>query len=175
VRKRLGTPTIFNILGPLVNPASAPFQLLGVGRTELQPLMAEALLLLGVRRALVVHGSDGLDEVTLSGATEVIEVGQGTLRRFQWRPADFGLEPADRTAMLVDGPAESAEMIRGILAGQKGPARNIVLANSAAALWTVGQAPSLGECVRRAEEAIDSGAAQKLLARLVERTREATS
>ena len=94
--RALGTPTIFNILGPLVNPASAPFQLLGVGRPALQPLLAEALLLLGVRRAIVVHGADGLDEVTLSGPTAVIEAADGRLRRFQWQPGDFGLKPAEQ-------------------------------------------------------------------------------
>jgi anthranilate phosphoribosyltransferase len=170
VRKRLGTPTIFNILGPLVNPASAPFQLLGVGRAELQPLLAEALLMLGTRRAAVVHGADGLDEVTLGGPTDVIEISDGRLRRLQWQPADFGLEPAGRETMLVSGPAESAEVIRQILAGQKGPPRNIVVANAAAALWTVGKSPSLSECVRQAQQAIDDGAARSLLARLVECT-----
>jgi anthranilate phosphoribosyltransferase len=171
VRKRLGTPSIFNILGPLVNPASAPFQLLGVGRAELQPLLAEALLLLGVHRAWLVHGADGLDEVTLGGATEVIEAAGGRLRRFQWQPADFGLEPAGREKMLVSGAQESAAIIREILQGRRGPPRDIVIANAAAALATVGRSPSLAECARQAAEAIDSGAAHDLLARLVERTR----
>jgi anthranilate phosphoribosyltransferase len=171
VRKRLGTPTIFNTLGPLVNPASAPFQLLGVGRAELQPLMAEALLRLGVRRALVVHGSDGLDEVTLGGITDVIEAADGRTQRFQWQPADFGLEAAGRDTMLVAGPEESAELIRGILRGRSGPPRDIVVANAAAALWTVGRYASLPECVQRAAEAIDTGAARGLLARLAGRTR----
>jgi anthranilate phosphoribosyltransferase len=170
VRKRLGTPTIFNILGPLVNPASAPFQLLGVGHANLQPLLAQALRLLGVRRALVVHGTDGLDEVTLGGATDVIELSDGRLRPFQWRPTDFGLEPAPRDTMVVDGPAESAEIIRGILAGRSGPPRDIVLANAAAAIWTAGRSPSLHECVRLAAEAIDTGAARDLLKRLAART-----
>jgi anthranilate phosphoribosyltransferase len=197
VRKRLATPTIFNILGPLVNPASAPFQLLGVGRAELQPLLAEALLLVGVRRALVLHGSDGLDEVTLGGTTAVVEVtssdtkvrpavaprgattGRGfmpdepdnaRLRRFTWQPADFGLEPAGRETMLVSGPEESAEVIRQILAGRRGPPRDIVAANAAAALWTVGRSSSLLECARWAEDAIDTGAARDLLAQLAERT-----
>jgi anthranilate phosphoribosyltransferase len=171
VRKRLGTPTIFNILGPLVNPASAPFQLLGVGRADLQPLLAEALLLLGIRRAAVVHGADGLDEVTLGGATHVMEVLEdGHLRQFQWQPADFGLEPAERQTMLVSGPEESAAMIRGILEGQKGPPRDIVIMNAAAALWTVGQSSSLVECVQNARNAIDAGAASDLLKRLSERT-----
>ncbi len=106
VRKKLGTPTVFNILGPLVNPASAPFQLLGVGRAALQPLMAEALLLLGTKRAVIVHGADGLDEVSLAGPTHVIEASGGILRHFDWSPADFGLESAGLETMLVSGPEE---------------------------------------------------------------------
>jgi anthranilate phosphoribosyltransferase len=170
VRKRLGTPTIFNILGPLVNPASAPFQLLGVGRPPLQPLLAEALLLLGVRRAFLVHGSDGLDEVTLSGPTAVIEAADGRVRRFEWQPNDFGLQPTGQAEMLVSGPEESAEMILGILAGRRGPPRDIVVANAAAALWTVGRDPSPKQCAEQAADAIDTGAARDLLAKLVELT-----
>jgi anthranilate phosphoribosyltransferase len=119
---------------------------------------------------LVVHGSDGLDEVTLSGTTEVIELTGGKLRRFNWQPADFGLEPASRETMLVSGPQESAAMICDILAGRRGPPRDIVVANAAAALWTVGRSGDLLECVRLVQEAIDTGAARGLLARLVERT-----
>jgi anthranilate phosphoribosyltransferase len=171
VRKQLRTPTIFNILGPLVNPASAPFQLLGVGRAELQPLMAEALLRLGIRRALVVHGTDGLDEVTLAGATQVMEVNEGRLRRFRWQPADFGFEPAEREEMLVSSPEESAAMILGIFDGSVvGPPREIVIINSAAALWTARQASSLLECVHNAQSAIDEGKAAELLKRLGEQT-----
>jgi anthranilate phosphoribosyltransferase len=170
VRKKLNTPTIFNILGPLVNPASAPFQLLGVGRAELQPLLSEALLLLSAHRVLVVHGNDGLDEVTLNGATHVIEAAGGQLRRFDWQPAEFGLASAGREEMLVSGPAESAAIIRGILQGCRGPARDIVVANAAAALWTVGRSDSLTECALQAADAIDGGAASDLLARLVEET-----
>jgi anthranilate phosphoribosyltransferase len=170
VRKRLGTPTIFNILGPLVNPASAPFQLLGVGKPLLQSLLAEALLLLGVRRAIVVHGADGLDEVTLSGPTAVIEAAGGRLRRFEWQPGNFGLKPAGQSEMLVSGPEESAEMISGILAGRRGSPRDVVVANAAAALWTAGRNPSPEECAEQAADAIDSGAARDLLAKLVERS-----
>jgi anthranilate phosphoribosyltransferase len=166
----LGTPTIFNILGPLANPASAPFQLLGVGRANLQPLMAEALLLLGVRRALVVRGSDGLDEVTLGGATDVIELSEQNLRHLKWHPADLGLEPAGSETMVVSGPAESAEIIRAILSGKSGPPRDIVVANAAAALWTAGWSSSLTDCGQRAKEAIDTGAAKKLLAHLIDYT-----
>jgi anthranilate phosphoribosyltransferase len=170
VRRRIATPTIFNILGPLVNPASAPYQLLGVGRAELQPLLAEALQMLGIRRALVVHGADGLDEVTLAGITDVIEVDGDQLRHFQWQPADFGLKQAGRESMLIDGPVESAAIIARIFQGEPGPPRDIVVANAAAALWTTRASSSLRDCVRRAAQAIDSGAAQTLLRRLAEHT-----
>jgi len=170
VRTSLPHPTIFNILGPLSNPAAAPFQLLGVGRPELRPLLSEALAMLGTRRALVVHGADGLDEVTLADITYVTEAAEGVLRSFWWRPADFGLDEAGPETMQVAGPAQSAEVIRAILDGQRGPPRDIVLANAAAALWTVGRSPSLRQCVRLAAAAIDSGAARELLARLADRT-----
>ncbi len=170
VRRSLAHPTIFNILGPLANPASAPFQLLGVGRAELRPLLAEALLLLGTRRTLVVHGEDGLDEVTLAGRTWVTEAGAGRLRQFHWTPEDFGLRATGREEMLVQGPAESAQIIRRILDGRPGPPRDIVLANAAAALWTAGRHPSLAACRQIAAQAVDSGATRDLLNRLVERT-----
>jgi anthranilate phosphoribosyltransferase len=170
VRKKLGIPTIFNILGPLANPASAPYQLLGVGKPELRPLLSEALALLGSRRVLVVYGSDGLDEVTLGGATHVTEASGGQFRHFEWNPSDFGLEPCARDELLVEGPRESAAVIRGILDARPGPPRDVVVANAAAALWIVGKADSPLACARLAEEAIWSGRARELLARLVERT-----
>jgi anthranilate phosphoribosyltransferase len=170
VRKKLGVPTIFNVLGPLANPAGAPFQLIGVGRAELRPLLAQALTLLGARRALVVHGEDGLDEVTLSGVTHVSEATPGGVRDFTWTPEDFGLSTADRQTMLVDDPTASANMIREILAGRPGPPRDVVVLNAAAALWTAGKAASPAECARLAAAAIDSGAARDLLARLAEYT-----
>jgi anthranilate phosphoribosyltransferase len=170
VRKKLSTPTVFNILGPLVNPAAAPFQLLGVGHSALQQLMAEALLLLGTKRSVVVHGADGLDEVSLSGPTHVIEASGGTLRHFDWTPDDFGLETANLEAMQVDGPAESAAMIREVLDNRSGPPRDIVIANAAAALWTVGCDPSLLKCAQLAAGTISSGVARELLAQLVQRT-----
>ena len=170
VRKKLDTPTIFNILGPLANPAGAPFQLLGVGRDDLRPLLSQALAMLGTKRVLVVHGADGLDEVTLGGTTHVTEATEDKLTEFDWTPADFGLEPIRIEALQVDGPQQSARVITEILRRQAGPARDIVVANAAAALWTVGYTPSLRECVGLAAEAIDSGAAEDLLARLVERT-----
>ena len=170
VRQRLGTPTIFNILGPLCNPAGAPLQLIGVGRPELRPLLAEALRLLGTRRAMVVHGTDGLDEVTLGAATDVTETTSAGLREFSWTAADFDLPPAPREALLIDGPQQSAEIIREIFRGRRGPPRDVVVANAAVALWTADHGPTLAACAELAAEAIDSGAAADLLARLAERS-----
>lgn len=170
VRKKLSTPTIFNILGPLANPAQAPYQLLGVGKPNLRPLLSEALALLGTRRVLVVYGTDGLDEVTVGARTDVTEATEGRLREFAWTPDDFGLPTSPRDTMLVETPEESAALIRRILAGEKGPARDVVVANTAAALWTVGRAESLSDCAAQAAEALDTGAAADLLARLAERS-----
>jgi anthranilate phosphoribosyltransferase len=171
VRKQLGVPTIFNLLGPLSNPAHAQFQVLGVGRAELRPLLAQALGLLGVERALVVHGQDGLDEVTLADATEVTEVRGGMTREFRWTPEEFGLARSEISSLQVSGPAESAAVIREILAGAVGPRRDIVVLNSAAALWTAGRTSDLREATQLAQQAIDSGAARDLLARLVALTK----
>lgn len=170
VRSKLGIPTIFNILGPLANPAQAAFQLLGVGRAELRPLLSAAIAELGTRRTLVVHGADGLDEVSLADTTYVTEAAEGRLRELQWRADDFGLNPAGRETMTVEGPQHSAAIIRDVLAGRPGPPRDIVVLNAAAALWTVRRHDSLRECARLAADAIDSGAAEALLARLARRT-----
>jgi anthranilate phosphoribosyltransferase len=170
VRQKLGTPSIFNLLGPLSNPAGAPFQLLGVGRAELRPLMAEALALLGTRRALVVCGEDGLDEVTLAGPTRVSEVSDGQVRDFAWTPADFGLEVSSLFSLQVTGPEESAALIRRVLEGERGAPRDIVVANAAAALWTAGAADTPRAAANAAAAAIDSQAAARLLANLADRT-----
>jgi len=170
VRKSLGVPTLFNLLGPLVNPAGARFQLIGVGKAELRSLLAEALAMLDVDRAVVVHGEDGLDEVTLGGTTLASVVCGHAVTPLQWNPEDFGLARCPRDALLVEGPGESAAMIRKILAGQAGPERDVVLANAAAALWTAGQADTLAECVDMAAAAIDRGTASTLLHRLADYT-----
>ncbi len=170
VRKRLPHPTIFNILGPLVNPAEAPLVLLGVGRDSLRPVMAEALSLLKIRHAVVVHGTDPLDEVSLSATTRVTEVGQDGSREFEWTPSDFGFKPVDRTSLLVAGPLESAAVIREVLANAPGPPRDIVVANAAAALWTAGKATSPREAAEIVAETLRNGAAAGLLARLHEKT-----
>ncbi|MBI2827333.1 MAG: anthranilate phosphoribosyltransferase [Planctomycetia bacterium] len=170
VRQQLAMPTIFNLLGPLSNPAGASFQLLGVGREELRPTMAEALALLGTERAIVVCGEDGLDEVTLSGPTNVSETHGGRTREFVWHPYDFGLESASLDSMKVTSADESAAVIREVLAGERGPRRDIVVANAAAALWTAGKTATPQAAARLAAEAIDSRAARELLAALVRKT-----
>jgi anthranilate phosphoribosyltransferase len=167
VRKQLGFPTIFNLLGPLANPAGAFFQVVGVGRSELRPLVAEALLLLGTKRSLVVHGEDGLDEVTLAGPTRVTEVTADGLRNFSWTPSDFGLTPRSLESLQVTGPEDSARVIRGVLAAQEGAARDIVVINAAAALCTAGKAETPAAGTQLAVEAIESGAALALLEKLV--------
>ena len=170
IRQKLGTPTIFNILGPLANPANAPLQLLGVSKEELLDKMAEALIKLGTNRAVVVYGTDGIDEVTLGGATEAIEISGDNQRRFQWHPEDFGLHKMKLDEIRVENSKQSATKIRSVLQGKPGPATDIVIANAAAALWTAGRDSSIGQCVNLAREAIESGAASEILAKLVERT-----
>ena len=175
VRRMLGVPTIFNLLGPLCNPASAPRQLLGSGRRETARMLAAALGRLGTERAIVVTGSDGLDEVTLAGPTHVIEVtGSGklstqvaessALREFAWTPADFGLQRLDLASLCIDSPQQSAAMIREVLDATPGPARDIVVANAAAALWVGGKVESPAAGAKLAAEAIDRGAAAHVLA-----------
>jgi anthranilate phosphoribosyltransferase len=170
VRKKLGFPTIFNLLGPLTNPAGAPFQLLGVAKPEYCNVLAEALALLGTRRAVVVSGEGPLDEVTIAGDTEATVASDGMLRQFNWTPAEFGLERQSLDSLVVDGPEASAAMIRRVLAGEAGPARDIVVANAAAALWAAGRHDAVKAAAEAAQEAIDSGAAANLLQRLVKET-----
>ncbi len=172
VRKRLGVPTIFNLLGPLCNPAGAPYQLLGVGRAPLRPLLAAALQRLCIRRAVVVCGKDGLDEVTLADETDATEVTPEGVQDTTWSPAAFGLPRGDLTPLRVDGPEASAALIRHVLDGQSGPARDIVVINAAAALWTARRAASLRDCAGLAAAALDSGAAKRVLSELVEVSHE---
>ena len=170
VRKALPFRTIFNLLGPLCNPAGAPFQLLGVGKPELRSLLATSLAKLGTERTLVVYGEDGIGEVSLAGPSQVTEVTPGGICDFLWTPEEFGLIRASRETMLVETPTESAEVIRRILASEPGPPRDIVVLNAAAALWTAGKNASPRICAELAAHAIDSRAAQGLLAKLVEFT-----
>jgi anthranilate phosphoribosyltransferase len=168
LRRKLGVRTIFNLLGPLLNPAGAEHQLLGVGRVELLGPMAGALARLGTRDALLVCGRDGLDEVSLSGPTMVLRVRNGRVEEFEWTPVEFGLEPASAEEIRADGPRASAEIIRRVVAGHDGPARRIVLANAAAALLVAGRVSSLPDGVAEAARAIDSGAASRVLDHLTQ-------
>jgi anthranilate phosphoribosyltransferase len=168
VRKRLGVPTIFNCLGPLANPAHAAYQLLGVGKPELLDPMAGALARLGIRRAFLVCAQDGLDEVSLHGPTLVREVRGKAVSSHTWVSSDFGLAPTTLAELRASGPAESAVIVRKVLAGDEGPALRVVLANTAAALLAAEIATSLPEGVARAREAIQSGRALLVLRRLVE-------
>jgi anthranilate phosphoribosyltransferase len=172
VRRQLGVRTIFNILGPLANPAGACYQVLGAGRPELRPLLAGAIAKLGTKRTLVVSGEDGLGDVTLAGATHVTEVTNGATSEFTWHPEDFGLTQQPLAGLSIDGPATSAAIIRNILAGQPGPARDIVVLNAAAGLFAAGKAFDSKTAAARAAAAIDSGTAKGLLASLVERSNQ---
>jgi len=172
VRRQLGIRTIFNILGPLVNPARATHQLLGAGRPELRPLLAGAMKLLGTERTLVVSGEDGLGDITLTGITQVSEVGSNGQRDFTWAPEDFGIERRSLGGLSVNSPAASAAIVRQVLDGVHGPARDLVLLNAAAALITFGQASDPKLAAAKCAAAIDEGIAEELLARLVQRSHQ---
>lgn len=167
VRRRLGVRTLFNGLGPLANPAGASYQLIGVGWREWLEPMADALVRLDTRHALLVHGRDGLDEVSLSGPTLVREVRDGQVWEHEWLPAHFGLEPCKIEELKAAGPLESARIIRDVLANKPGAPLRTVLANTAAALLAAERVKSLAEGVVRAREAIASGAAARVLDQLV--------
>ncbi len=173
VRAQLGIRTIFNLVGPLTNPANASCQLLGANGNETAELLAGALLDLGRPRAIVVCGNDELDEVALWGETLAWEVdGQaGAISRHTWSASDFGVEDCDVTALTVDSPEASAEVIAGVLDGETGPARDIVVANTAAALYAFGQPDTLAEAAATAQSTLDSGLASELLERLVTTSR----
>lgn len=163
LRRRLGVRTIFNLLGPLANPASAPYQLLGVGKPELLDTLAGAVAELGTRQSVLVCSRDGLDEVSLAAPTMVRIVRGDEYESREWTPGDFGLAEVNVNDIHAAGPAESAAIIRGVLNGDDGPARRMTLANAAAALWAAEAVGSLREGVDRADEAIASGAARAVL------------
>lgn len=159
VRKELGVRTLFNILGPLTNPAGAPNQLMGVFHKDLVGIQARVLQRLGSRHVMVVHGCDGLDELTLAGPSFVAELRDGAVREYTVEPGDFGLMTADPTALRVSGRDESVDVIQRVLADEPGPARDIVLLNAGAALVVSGVAASLADGVDRARDALASGRA----------------
>lgn len=166
VRKQLGFRTIFNMLGPLTNPARATYQLIGTTRTSVAELQAHALHQLGNKRAIVVCGNNELDEVSLWGETAVFEVSVEGVTRKAWNAATFGLAECRVESLQVSSAAESAEIIRGVFASQMGPTRDIVLANAAAALFAANRAGSISDAVNIAKLAIDSGAAAAICDRL---------
>jgi anthranilate phosphoribosyltransferase len=163
LRKKLGVRTLFNLLGPLANPANAPYQLLGVGKCELLDPLAAALARLGIRQAVLVCSFDGLDEVSLSAPTMVRVVRGGEYEAREWSPAEFGLAPVAIHSIRAADSAESAAIVRGVLNGEDGPARRIVLANAAAALWAAEAVPTLRDGVERADAALRSDKARAVL------------
>ena len=165
-RRELGVRTVFNLLGPLTNPAGARRQLLGVYRDGLVRPVAEVLGNLGSERAWIVHSRDGLDELSVFARSHVAELREGTIAEFEVDPEEWGLAHADRDGIAGGSAAENAERIRGVLAGGKGAARDIVVLNAAAALLVGGAAADLGEGVERAAKALDSGAAARKLGEL---------
>jgi anthranilate phosphoribosyltransferase len=165
VRRLLPFRTLFNLVGPLANPARPEYQIVGVSGERQALLVAEALLRLGTLRAAVVRGADGLDEVTLGGETHVLWVESGMIRPRTWTPDEFGLETVTAAELQVSGPSQSAALIRLILSGDSGPAGRAVLANAAAALLVVERVSSLREGVEVAAETIRSGRASELLER----------
>jgi anthranilate phosphoribosyltransferase len=169
-RKALGVRTIFNFLGPLTNPAGAERQLLGVSDRHYQETIAEALLNLGSERAMVVAAEDGVDELSTSARTRVIEVADDGTEEWFVEPGEFGLAPAGLEQVAGGSPEENAAATRAVLAGDVGPRRDLVLLNAGAAIYVGGLAADLGEGVAKAAAAIDDGAASDLLDRLVATT-----
>jgi anthranilate phosphoribosyltransferase len=167
-RKELGVRTAFNLLGPLTNPAGATRQLIGVSRPEHTELVARALGQLGTERAWVVHGAGGLDEISTLGHTKVSELTAGTVNTFYVHPADAGLPTVDRAALAGGTAAENAAMIEQVLDGARGPHRDVVLLNAAAALLIAERARTIAEGVQQAAASIDSGTARTALAKLRE-------
>jgi anthranilate phosphoribosyltransferase len=167
-RRDLGVRTAFNLLGPLTNPAGASRQLVGVPRPELTELVARSLALLGSERAWVVHGADGLDEISTTGYTKVSECRAGSVSTFYVHPGDFGVPKAAPADLRGGDAADNAVIAKAVLAGEKGPARDIVVLNAAAALLIAGHSPTVRDGIARASEAIDMGPARAALERLIE-------
>ncbi len=167
VRKELGVRTMFNILGPLTNPASAPNILMGVFHSDLVGIQVRALQRLGAEHALVVYGRDGMDEISLGAATLVGELKNGQITEYEIHPEDFGLTMASNRALKVDTPEQSMAMLRGVLDNEPGAARDIVMINAGAALYAANVASSIADGLARARVAIESGAAKAKLAQFV--------
>ena len=172
VRKELAVRTIFNLLGPLTNPAGARRQLLGVSDRTFQETIAEALLSLGCDHAMVVSADDGLDELSIADRTRVVEVADGRTDEWFVEAEDLGFETAPLDAIVGGDPEHNAAVTRATLAGDAGPAREVALLNAGATIYVGGAAVNLGDGVEQARQAVDSGAAREVLTRLVDRSRE---
>ena len=170
IRKELGVRTLFNILGPLTNPAGAPNQLMGVFHPDLVGIMARVLQRLGSRHVLVVHGSDGLDEITLSGDTLVAELKDGEVREYRINPGQFGIAEHDGSMLKAQTREMSQAILHRVLANEPGPARDIVLMNAGAALYAADVADSLADGIERARSALASGRAAEKLDQFVQAT-----
>jgi anthranilate phosphoribosyltransferase len=170
-RRETRLRTVFNLLGPLTNPAGASAQVVGVYSLDLVEKLAEALSMLGTHRAFVVHGLDGLDEITITGATRVSEVREGSVHTYEITPEEFGMSraPLEEIAGGADA-AENAAIVRNILSGQKSAKRDVVIMNAAAAIVAAEKSAHLPDAARIAAESIDSGAARKKLEALIQFT-----
>jgi anthranilate phosphoribosyltransferase len=166
-RGELGIRTAFNLLGPLTNPAGATRQLVGVPRPELTELLARALMMLGSRRAWVVHGADGIDEVSTTGYTKVSECRDGAVNTFYVHPCDFGIPKSDPAALKGGDAAQNAAIVRAVLDGERGPRRDVVLLNAGVGLFIAGRVTSIADGLDIAAKAIDSGAARARLQQMV--------
>ena len=171
IRAELKMRTVFNLLGPLANPAGAEVQVVGVYEARLVKLVAEALAQLGTKRAMVVHGSDGLDEITTTGPTLTAEVAEGRVTERTVDPGVFGVARATLVQLSAGDRRENAAIVTGVLSGENGARRDIVVVNAAAALWTAGLAHDLAEGILLARKSIDSGRAMETLNRFVRFTR----
>ena len=166
-RKELGVPTAFNLLGPMANPAQVSYMVVGVGDPSMAHKMAHAIAGRGVQRAWVVHGHGGLDELSLSGDCPVVEIHQGEISQFMLNAKDFGLEPADVTAVRGGDPVHNAQVIRDTFNGTRGAVRDIVVFNAAAGLVVAGVSSHMGDGIERAQASIDSGAANGVVDALI--------
>ena len=172
-RRELGVRTVFNLLGPLTNPAQPRYQLLGVSSPDVLDLMAQSLLMLGVESAMVVHSDDGTDEISIAGPTQVREVRGAAVRAYTIEPEDFGMDRSPPDAVRGGDVGTNVAILRRVLDGEPGPARDASVVNAAAALYTTGRAPTLRDGAALARQSLDSGAARQALCRLCETSKRA--
>lgn len=171
VRKQIGVKTVFNIMGPLINPAFAEYMVLGVYSPDIMENMAKVLINLGIKRAMLVYGNDKLDEISISDSTSICEIKDKKIIKYDINPVDFGLKLASKDEIKGGTPKENAEITLDILSSkEKGAKRNIVLLNSGCALYVTGKADTISEGIKLAEKSIDSGAALNKLNSLIKIT-----